>query len=47
MVVGLIELMKMMNPIHAGLKGEVVEILCEDAALVEYAQILMRVRPGV
>jgi len=45
-MVGIIEVMKMMNPIRAGVKGEVVEILCENAALVEYGEILMRVRPG-
>jgi acetyl-CoA carboxylase biotin carboxyl carrier protein len=45
-VIGIIEVMKMMNPIHAGLGGEVVEILIENGALVEYGEILMRVRPG-
>jgi acetyl-CoA carboxylase biotin carboxyl carrier protein len=45
-LIGLIEVMKMMNPIRAGLRGEVVEILCENGALVEYGEILMRVRPG-
>jgi acetyl-CoA carboxylase biotin carboxyl carrier protein len=45
-MIGIIEVMKMMNPIRAGLRGEVVEILCENAALVEYGEILMRVRPG-
>ena len=44
-MIGIIEVMKMMNPIRAGLSGEVVEILCENAALVEYGEILMRVRP--
>lgn len=45
-MIGIIEVMKMMNPIRAGLRGEVVEILCENAALVEYGEVLMRVRPG-
>jgi acetyl-CoA carboxylase biotin carboxyl carrier protein len=45
-VIGVIEVMKMMNPIRAGLKGEVVEILSENSALVEYGEILMRVRLG-
>jgi acetyl-CoA carboxylase biotin carboxyl carrier protein len=45
-VIGIIEVMKMMNPIRAGLKGEVVEVLTENSALVEYGEILMRVRPG-
>jgi acetyl-CoA carboxylase biotin carboxyl carrier protein len=45
-VIGIIEVMKMMNPIHSGLDGEVVEILCENGALVEYGEILMRLRAG-
>ena len=43
-MVGIIEVMKMMNPVRAGLNGEVVEILCENAAPVEYGEILMRIR---
>ena len=45
-VIGIIEVMKMMNPIHAGLDGEVVEILIENGALIEYGEILMHVRAG-
>ncbi|HXA76467.1 MAG TPA: biotin/lipoyl-containing protein [Candidatus Acidoferrales bacterium] len=45
-VIGIIEVMKLMNSVRAGVKGEVVEILAENAALVEYDQILMRLRPG-
>jgi len=44
-VVGIIEVMKLMNSVHAGVKGEVVEILAVNAALVEYGEILLRVRP--
>jgi acetyl-CoA carboxylase biotin carboxyl carrier protein len=44
-VVGIIEVMKLMNPVQAGVKGEVAEILIENGAPVEYGQILMRVRP--
>jgi acetyl-CoA carboxylase biotin carboxyl carrier protein len=44
-VVGIIEVMKLMNSVHAGLKGEVVEILAANAALVEYGEVLLRVRP--
>jgi len=44
-VVGIIEVMKLMNSVHAGLQGEVVEILAVNAALVEYGEILLRVRP--
>jgi len=43
-VVGIIEVMKLMNSVHAGVKGEVVEILAENAALVEYGEALLRVR---
>ena len=45
-VIGIVEVMKMMNPIRAGLKGEIVEILGDNGALVEYGEILMRVRAG-
>jgi len=44
-VIGIIEVMKLMNSIHAGVKGEVAEILIGNGAAVEYGQILMRVRP--
>jgi acetyl-CoA carboxylase biotin carboxyl carrier protein len=45
-VIGIIEVMKLMNSVRAGAKGEVVEILAENGALVEYDEILLRVRPG-
>ena len=44
-VIGIIEVMKLMNSVQAGVKGEVLEILVENAAAVEYGEILMRVRP--
>ncbi|HXY50365.1 MAG TPA: acetyl-CoA carboxylase biotin carboxyl carrier protein [Terriglobales bacterium] len=43
-VIGIVEVMKLMNSVRAGVKGEVVEILCNNGALVEYGQILLRVR---
>ena len=43
-VIAIIEVMKLMNSVRAGVKGEVVEILAENGALVEYDQPLMRVR---
>jgi len=43
-VIGIIEVMKLMNSVHAGVKGEVVEIVVEDGAPVEYGEILIRVR---
>lgn len=44
MVVGIIEVMKLMNSTSAGISGEIVEILVKDGDLVEYDQPLMRVR---
>jgi acetyl-CoA carboxylase biotin carboxyl carrier protein len=46
-VVGIIEVMKLMNSVRAGVKGEVVEILAMNGAPIEYGEILLRVRPGV
>jgi acetyl-CoA carboxylase biotin carboxyl carrier protein len=45
-VIGIIEVMKLMNSVRAGVKGQIVEILAENGALVEYDEILLRVRPG-
>lgn len=44
-VIGIVEVMKLMNSVHAGVKGEVVEILAANAALVEFGEVLLRVRP--
>jgi acetyl-CoA carboxylase biotin carboxyl carrier protein len=44
-VIGIIEVMKLMNSVNAGVKGEVSEILGANGALVEYGEILLRVRP--
>jgi acetyl-CoA carboxylase biotin carboxyl carrier protein len=44
-VVGIVEVMKLMNAVSAGVRGEVVEIVAPDAQLVEYEQVLVRVRP--
>ena len=45
-VVGTVEVMKLMNSIPAGTSGQVAEILVGDGALVEYGQVLMRVKPA-
>jgi acetyl-CoA carboxylase biotin carboxyl carrier protein len=45
-VIGIIEVMKLMHSVHAGVKGEVVEILVENGAAIEYGEILLRVRPA-
>jgi acetyl-CoA carboxylase biotin carboxyl carrier protein len=45
-VVCLIEVMKMMNSIKAGVAGTVVEVCAENAQLVEYGAPLFRVEPA-
>jgi acetyl-CoA carboxylase biotin carboxyl carrier protein len=44
--IAIIEVMKLMNSICAGVQGEIVEILARDGELVEFDQVLMRVRPA-
>jgi len=43
-IIGIIEVMKLMNSVRAGVKGEVVEIVAGNAAMVEYGETLVRVR---
>ena len=43
-VVAIIEVMKLMNTVRAGVRGTIVEILPVDGALVEYGEALLRVR---
>ena len=45
-IVCIIEVMKMMNSVPAGVSGEVVEVCSENAELVEYGQPLFRVQPA-
>ena len=46
-IVGIIEVMKLMNTVRAEVRGTVAEILVADGAFVEYGQNLLRVRkPG-
>jgi len=45
-IIGIIEVMKLMNTVRAGVAGTVAEILVPDGALVEYGQVLLRVAPG-
>jgi acetyl-CoA carboxylase biotin carboxyl carrier protein len=45
-VVCLIEVMKMMNSVHAGVGGTIVEVCAENAKAVEYGAPLFHVRPG-
>jgi acetyl-CoA carboxylase biotin carboxyl carrier protein len=42
----LIEVMKMMNSISAGVAGTIVEVCADNAALVEFGQPLFRVEPA-
>ncbi|MGA8442748.1 MAG: biotin/lipoyl-containing protein [Candidatus Sulfotelmatobacter sp.] len=44
-MVGIIEVMKLMHTVRAGVKGDVVEILVKNGAAVEYGEVLMRIRP--
>ncbi len=44
-VIGIIEVMKLMNSVPAGVSGEVVEILGQNGELVEHGEVLMLVRP--
>lgn len=43
-VIGIIEVMKLMNPIRAGLSGTVTALLAENGKAVEEGQPLLRVR---
>ena len=43
-IIGIIEVMKLMNSVRAGVRGELVEIFAKNGALVEFDEPLMRVR---
>jgi acetyl-CoA carboxylase biotin carboxyl carrier protein len=43
--IGIIEIMKLMNAVPAGVTGEVREVCVADCDPVEYDQVLMRVSP--
>jgi acetyl-CoA carboxylase biotin carboxyl carrier protein len=42
-VIGIIEVMKLMNSVRAEVRGTVVEILVEDGTAIEQGQVLLRV----
>lgn len=44
-VVCILEAMKLMNPLEAEVKGEIIEILVENGQLVEFGQPLFLVKP--
>ena len=45
-IIGIIEVMKLMNSVRAEVRGRVVEIVAEDGAAVEAGQVLLRVARG-
>jgi len=45
-VIGLVETMKLMNSVYAGVKGRVAEICAEDAQFVEQGVVLARIEPA-
>jgi acetyl-CoA carboxylase biotin carboxyl carrier protein len=45
-VIGIIEVMKLMNPVPAGIAGEVVECVAKDGELIEYGAVILRIREG-
>jgi acetyl-CoA carboxylase biotin carboxyl carrier protein len=44
-VIGIVEVMKLMNSVPAGVKGEIVEILGANGELVEHGEPLLLIRP--
>ncbi|MGH1353547.1 MAG: acetyl-CoA carboxylase biotin carboxyl carrier protein [Thalassovita sp.] len=45
-VIGIIEVMKLMNQVHAGVAGTVTQIVAPNGELVEHGQTLIRVQPS-
>jgi acetyl-CoA carboxylase biotin carboxyl carrier protein len=46
-VIAIIEVMKLMNTVRAGVQGVITEILPGDETLVEFGDVLMRARTGI
>lgn len=44
--VAIVEVMKLMNPVTAGVAGTVVEVCAADGDLVEHGQVLFRIEPA-
>jgi acetyl-CoA carboxylase biotin carboxyl carrier protein len=44
-VVGIVETMKLMNPVHAGASGRIAAILIDNATLIDADAVLMRIVP--
>lgn len=45
-VVGIVETMKLMNPVHAGTSGTVATVVTGNAVMVGIGDVLMHVRPN-
>ena len=45
-IIGIVEVMKLMNSARAGVSGEVVEILARNGELIEHGEVLLLVRPA-
>jgi len=45
-IIGIIEVMKLMNAVRAGRRGTVREVLGRDGALVEFGEALLRLAPA-
>lgn len=45
-IIGIIEVMKLMNTVRAGVAGEIVEISAGNGDMVEYGQALLWIRRG-
>lgn len=43
-IIGIVEVMKLMNSVRAGMRGVVVEVFAANAEMVEYEQPLIRIR---
>ena len=43
---GLIEAMKVMNEVKAGMTGTIVQVVAKDGAAVEYGQPLFIIKPA-
>lgn len=44
-VIGIVEVMKLMNTVRAGVAGTVIEVCAGNAELVEFGQVLVRIEP--
>jgi acetyl-CoA carboxylase biotin carboxyl carrier protein len=46
-VIGIVEVMKLMNSICAGASGTIVEIVARDGDLVEFGDVIVRIAPSI